>query len=68
MSSGNKKKRLMYDIERCMKNVISANKSEVATDYMSLLRNRLVVPLIEEGLEGIEEVVELMKDYGRYRV
>ena len=68
MSSGNKKKRLLYDIERCMKNVISANKSEVATDYMSLLRNRLVVPLIEEGQDGIDEVIELMNDYGWCRV
>ena len=63
-STMGKKGRLVQDVARCMKLNSFANKSEVAMDYLSVMRTRLCKPLEgPEGASGVEKTVRMMEDY-----
>jgi len=63
-STMGKKGRLVQDVARCMKLNSFANKSEVAMDYLSVMRTRLCKPLEgPEGASGVEKTVKMMEDY-----
>jgi len=62
-STMSKKNRLVHELARCMKLNSFANKSEVAMDYMSVLRHKLCEPLISEGNDGVESTIKMMEEY-----
>ena len=48
-----KKKRLLLDLSRCIKLNAFANPSEVAMDYVPVLRHRLCAPLLADAADGV---------------
>ena len=63
-STMGKKGRLVQDVARCMKLNSFANKSEVAMDYLSVMRQRLCAPLLgPDGASGVETTLKLMEEY-----
>jgi hypothetical protein len=45
----------------------NASKIDVALEYMDSLKNRLALPLVLRGEEGIDEVIATMESYGLMR-
>ncbi|KAG0336326.1 hypothetical protein BG004_008105 [Podila humilis] len=62
-SSANKYSRLMKEIQIKMRLKISADKNEVRQSYLPSLFPALTKPLITEGVDGIDQVIELMDNY-----
>jgi replication factor C subunit 1 len=62
-STMGRKNRLAQDLARCMKYKSFANASEVAADYLPVLRHRLCAPLISDGVDGVEKTMAIMDEY-----
>lgn len=62
-SSISKHKRLLSEIHSHTRGSIMANKEELRLQYFPLLQNRLLEPLTENGLDGIESTIEFMNSY-----
>lgn len=63
-STMGKKGRLVQDVARCMKLNSFANKSEVAMDYLSVMRQRLCSPLLgSDGAKGVDNTLKMMEEY-----
>jgi replication factor C subunit 1 len=65
---GQNSKRMKFDrivqnlqYHTCIKT--NTNNIDLRLDYIPLLKDKLVLPLIKRGLDGISEVLELMDDY-----
>ncbi|KAF9421647.1 hypothetical protein BGZ94_008791 [Podila epigama] len=62
-SSANKYARLMKEVQIRMRLKISADKNEVRQSYLPALFPALTRPLLKDGADGIDEVIELMDKY-----
>ena len=58
-----KKKRLLLDLSRCIKLNAFANPSEVAMDYVPVLRHRLCAPLLADAADGVPTTLKMMDEY-----
>ncbi|OLY80451.1 Replication factor C subunit 1 [Smittium mucronatum] len=66
-SSTQKNQRLLSDLSSHMRNVISGDKTQVRMSYVQPLSMSLTAPLIENGINGIDNVLEIMKIYNLTR-
>ncbi|XP_044268822.1 replication factor C subunit 1 [Tribolium madens] len=66
-SKKNKFKRLISELQLHTRTSASATKLAVMLDYLVPLRNAILSPLQEKGLEGVNEAVAVMKDYNLLR-
>ena len=62
-STMSKKKRLLLDLSRCIKLNAFANPSEVAMDYVPVLRHRLCAPLLADAADGVPTTLKMMDEY-----
>ncbi|XP_067138273.1 replication factor C subunit 1 [Centruroides vittatus] len=62
-STQNHIKRLTQELHGHMHLKISANKTDLNLDQLTLLKNSIVNPLIREELEGIPKSIEILKHY-----
>ncbi|GAA5917835.1 hypothetical protein JCM8208_006381, partial [Rhodotorula glutinis] len=62
-STQNKLQRALSEIQVRMRLRVSSDKRELRQSYLPTLFPRLVQPLQERGVDGVEEVIELMDEY-----
>jgi len=62
-STQNKLQRALSEIQVRMRLRVSGDKRELRQSYLPTLFPRLVEPLQEHGVDGVEEVIELMDEY-----
>lgn len=62
-SSQNHNKRLLQELHTHMHLRISANKTDLNLDQLTILRNSIVNPLINEEMEGIPKSIDVLKNY-----
>ncbi|GMM37221.1 replication factor C subunit 1 [Saccharomycopsis crataegensis] len=63
LSKGNKYNRLLTDLNYHTKLRTLTNKSELRMNYLNLLAQKLSVPLMQKGAEGIEETISILDNY-----
>lgn len=63
-SSKNKQLRLMREISTLLSAVSASMGQDFPLDYFPMFRERLLKPLVEEGKEGIQASLQMMKEYG----
>ena len=63
-STATKRQRLLREATSHMSGTISASKCEVRQSYIPVLRNALLKPLVKDGVGGVEEVLDLLDEYG----
>ncbi|GAA5840576.1 hypothetical protein JCM9279_007370 [Rhodotorula babjevae] len=62
-STQNKLQRALSEIQVRMRLRVSGDKRELRQSYLPTLFPRLVQPLQDRGVDGVEEVIELMDEY-----
>lgn len=62
-SNRNYMDRILQELQMHMRMKITGNKTEVAMDYLPLLRKTLTKPLLEEEADGIPETLSTMDQY-----
>ncbi|GAA5889227.1 hypothetical protein JCM6882_000680 [Rhodosporidiobolus microsporus] len=62
-STQNKLGRMLGEIQIRMRLRVSGDKREIRQSYIPALYPKLVNPLVEEGADAIDEVIELMDEY-----
>lgn len=62
-SKKNKYERLLTDLNYHTKLATLTNKSQLRLNYLSILSEKLVDPLLESGSEGISKVIDVMDSY-----
>eukprot|EP00497_Spongosphaera_streptacantha_P005285 TRINITY_DN623_c0_g1_i1.p1 TRINITY_DN623_c0_g1~~TRINITY_DN623_c0_g1_i1.p1 ORF type:complete len:238 (-),score=48.34 TRINITY_DN623_c0_g1_i1:27-740(-) len=62
-SSRNKSYRILASLAQHMARAVSGGQAAISRDYHPLLKHKLTVPLEEQGVDGISEVIEVMKTY-----
>ncbi|GAA5948383.1 hypothetical protein JCM3775_001641, partial [Rhodotorula graminis] len=62
-STQNKLQRALSEIQVRMRLRVSGDKRELRQSYLPTLFPRLVQPLQDQGVDGVEEVIELMDEY-----
>jgi replication factor C subunit 1 len=55
--------RILQELEKHMRTKVSANKVGLNLDYLPVMKERLTKPLIKNGAEGVEKVMEMMDEY-----
>lgn len=55
--------RLLQEIHAHARLRISGDRQEVRQDYMPLLTTKLLKPLVEEGADGVSEIIKVMDEY-----
>lgn len=62
-SKAGKYSRLLQELQYHTKLSISADKTSLRLDYLPVLKNRLLKPILKSGAEGIAPVIDFMDDY-----
>ena len=62
-STANKRQRVLREAACHMAGVISASKTEVRQAYLPALRPLLLAPLLQDGANGVAQVVETLDEY-----
>ncbi|KAF5111370.1 hypothetical protein DV453_000015 [Geotrichum candidum] len=62
-SKTNKYARLLQEVQSHARLKISGDKKEVRLQYLPLLSNKLIEPLLSNGDGGISQVIEVMDEY-----
>ncbi|XP_018357397.1 PREDICTED: replication factor C subunit 1 isoform X2 [Trachymyrmex cornetzi] len=55
--------RLLQELTTHTRLATSANKDALNMDYLPYIRNAIVKPLIDNGVDGIEEAINIMRKY-----
>jgi replication factor C subunit 1 len=55
--------RILQEIEKHMRTKISANREGLNRDYLPVIRERLTKPLIKDGAQGVDKVIDFMDEY-----
>ena len=53
----------MLEIERHMRKKTSANKDGINLDYLPVIKDRLTKPLIKDGSQAVEKIIDFMDEY-----
>ncbi len=53
----------MVDVQAKMRLVCSGSKHDLRQHYLPSMWRMLIQPMIDEGAEGVEQVIQLMDDY-----
>ncbi|XP_035230443.1 replication factor C subunit 1-like [Stegodyphus dumicola] len=62
-SNRNHMDRVLQELHVHMRMKITGNKTDVALEYLPLLKRALTRPLITDELEGVNEVLKIMENY-----
>jgi replication factor C subunit 1 len=62
-STRTKNTRLVKELKTIMSLDTTAGQASIATQYLPLLRTKLLQPLLRNGAEGIQEVIDMMAGY-----
>ncbi|CAM9482846.1 unnamed protein product [Chrysoparadoxa australica] len=66
-STTGKRKRLLAELSTHLMWRVSSNRETLRQTYIPALRERLLRPLIESQVQGVEETVDLLDEYGLSR-
>ena len=55
--------RILQEIEKHMRTKISANREGLNLNYLPIIRERLTKPLIKDGAQGVDKVIDFMDEY-----
>lgn len=62
-STQGKLQRLLGEIQIRMRLKVSGDRKEIRQSYLPILYPKLFKPLVEDGEDAVEEIIELMDDY-----
>ena len=62
-SRANKRKRLAQEVQDHTRTVTSGSRLSVRLDYAPFLIQKILAPLVDKELEGVEEALDVIKEY-----
>jgi len=66
-STSNKRRRLLGDLAMHLSSTVSGGQEAIRLNYAPVLRRRLLTPLIEKGVDGVQETIDMLDEYGMNR-